>query len=327
MVKDSFVSKTLGFILKKVFFVMAWFYYLSPLAFKNFYGGSLGAFLRLIRFKTKIVRKNLNLTYPGSDQKSIENKKSIFIKNYKYFGTLVFEILLHFGFMKRFIQKNVIYKGFEHWEKAHQQGRGVILFFSHLGNWEVMTLGVSLKIGGGLAVTKQLKPQWLHDTIEKSRENCEGQMAYEPRVWKKVISALNKKGTVGFVLDQYVGDPIGVRVPYFGVPVGTNVGVATLVKRSQAVVLPLMNYRTKEGKYVIEFFPPVDWVKDPHPQKELALNTANYVSILERQIREHPEQWLWVHRRFKGDLSPLTEADWTEFRDKKFKIQSLDNFY
>ena len=146
-------------------------------------------------------------------------------------------------------------------------------------------------------------------------------MAYEPKVWSQVMSHLMSNGTVGYVLDQYAGDPIGVRVPYFGVPVGTNSAVAALVKRSGAKILSIKSYRRKDGKHVVEIFPAVSWIDDPHPQRELALNTANYVSILESQIRKCPQQWLWVHRRFKGDLSRLKESDWTTFRDKKFKIQ------
>jgi KDO2-lipid IV(A) lauroyltransferase len=128
------------------------------------------------------------------------------------------------------------------------------------------------------------------------------------------LKHLKEKKTVGFVLDQYAGPPIGIRVPFFGVPVGTANIVATLAKRTGAPVLPAISYRTPEGGYRVVVGPALEWISHPDPHQELALNTALYVSTLEGYIRSCPEQWLWTHRRFKGDFAPLRPQEWQEGR-------------
>ena len=130
---------------------------------------------------------------------------------------------------------------------------------------------------------------------------------------------LKKQGTVGFVLDQYAGPPVGTRVPVFGIPVGTPSVVAALVKRTGARVLPVVSFREPSGRHRVQIRPAIEWKSEPNQdaQYELGLNTAYYASILEKDIYAHPEQWLWTHRRFKGDLSPLREGEWSEGRTRR----------
>ena len=78
-----------------------------------------------------------------------------------------------------------------------------------------------------------------------------------------------------------------------------------------------MNYRTPEGKVIIQIEPPLEWQPHENAAYEIALNTANYASVLEGHILKYPEQWLWTHRRFKGDLSPLREGEWNEGRARR----------
>jgi Kdo2-lipid IVA lauroyltransferase/acyltransferase len=225
---------------------------------------------------------------------------------------------MHFGPMKRFVQNHVELEGIEHWENAHAKGKGVILLGSHMGNWEIMCGAIcTLAPTKSLMVTKYLKPEWLHRSLEDSRKDCDIQLAYEPKLWSKVLNHLNANGTVGYVLDQYGGTNIGVRVPYLGVPVSTNSAVAAFVKESGCQLIPITNYRLKNGKFIVKLLPAVEWTSDSHTQRELAINTANYVNVIGETVFDRPEQWLWIHRRFKGDLSPIKDSDWTDFRKKK----------
>jgi len=132
-----------------------------------------------------------------------------------------------------------------------------------------------------------------------------------------VLTHLKKNGTVGFVLDQYAGPPVGVRVPVFGVPVGTNTVVAMIAKRTGATVLTAVNYRTDEGTVVVEIGPGIDWIEHHDPNYEIAQNTAHYAEILQKHVYAHPEQWLWIHKRFKGDLSPIRPEEWEDGRARR----------
>jgi KDO2-lipid IV(A) lauroyltransferase len=268
--------------------------------------------LRSLKLRSRVVEQNLSIAYKDAPSKRSE----IFRQAYVHLGTLSLEILLLLGPMKRYVLAESELEGIEHWRAAKAQGKGVMFLASHVGNWEVMAATGALKGGIDLMlVTKHLKPEWLHQAIEKGRARCGVSATYEPRTLKDVLSKLKKNGTVGFVLDQYAGPPIGVRVPVFGVPVGTTTAIATLAKRTGAVVLPVVNFRTPEGGWKVVIREPLEWVsREDDSPRELAENTARYAAELEGDIYAHPEQWLWIHRRFKGDLGPLRPGEWSEAR-------------
>lgn len=293
---------------------IGYFYFALPRFAQLSLGGGLGFLLRVIGFRKKIVYQNLELAFPGDDAR----QNAVACESYGSFGNLVFEILMLLGPMKYFVLRNVDLVGTENWKKANDQGKGVIYLSSHIGNWEVMAATGGL-IGRMplMLVTKKLKPDWLHAAIEKGRAGCEVLATYEPRTYRDVLTHLKKKGTVGLVLDQYAGPPVGVRVPVFGVPVGTPTIVATLAKRTGAPVVPVENYRKPDGRWAVVIHPALEWKQDENLHRELALNTAEYTKVLEQHIRAHPGQWLWVHRRFKGDLSPLREDEWDHARRRK----------
>jgi KDO2-lipid IV(A) lauroyltransferase len=259
------------------------------------------------------VSENLLTAYPGETPEFRLARRKIEGAAYRHVGRLFVEIALLLApgfFWRRFCDRWVELRGKHHWDLAHAQGRGVVFLSSHVGNWEAMAAAGALSGMDLWIVTKHLKPEWIHKKIEDARARCGVHGTYEPRTLRDVLRVLRSGGTVGFVLDQYTGPPVGVRVPYFGVTVGTSLALATVVKRMGAVVLPVVNARTRDGKLITEIREPLDWQNDVHPNRELAINTARFVECVEKDVRANPEQWLWTHRRFKGDLSPLRAGEW-----------------
>lgn len=304
----------MGIIALPLLRACAWVYSLFPSFVDRIPGNILGMLLRMLKIRSKIIRQNLEFAYPHQREK----QDQLFREAYRHFGNVVFEVLLVLGPLRSYVLRRGKVLGLENWRQAKAQGKGVIFLASHVGNWEVMAATGAIQGGVDiLLVTKHLKPEWLHRAIESGRARCGIQGTYEPRTLKDVLRHLGKNGTVGFVLDQYAGPPVGVRVPVFGVPVGTTAAVAALAKRTGALVLPVVNYRTPDGGWIVDMRPPLKWISDPDPNRELALNTAAYAADLEKDIYAHPEQWLWTHRRFKGDLSPIRENEWSEGRARK----------
>jgi len=276
-------------------------------------GHGLGRILMSFGYRKTVIHENLKRLYPEVSPLLLKNV-------YHEIGKLFSELLLIVGGMKWFALKYAKICGHENWKLAKvdatKKGTGVILISHHAGNWEVMLARGALAGIDIMMVTKHLKPQWIHDAIERGRMSCGIQATYEPKTLKDVLSHLKKSGTVGFVLDQYSGPPVGIRVPFFGIPVGTASIVATLVKRTGAPVLLASNYRTADGHFIVQISPPIPWQEHADPKMELALNTARYTEQIEMSVREHPEQWLWAHRRFKGDLSPLKDNEWMHGRTR-----------
>lgn len=314
--KRGGVKTPMGSVLLIFIRLISWLYFLQPRKLQILWGNVLGSFLRLIRIRAKVVEKNLEYIFPGDSKKNFRAR--VFKESYLYLGNLVLEIFLVFGPMKKFVKKNVTLLGLENIQNSFKSGKGAFFLASHLGNWEVMaaTGGILAELDLML-VTKQLKPAWLHEAIEKGRKTYGVSATYEPRTLKDILSHLKKNKIVGFVMDQYAGPPVGARIPFFGIPVGTPLALATLVKRTGAVVLPVKNYRTPDGRWVVDVSPPLAWESHEDPHYELAHNTARYIATIEEAIRENPAQWLWTHRRFKGDLSPLRPGEWNDYRIRK----------
>ena len=126
---------------------------------------------------------------------------------------------------------------------------------------------------------------------------------------------LKKNGAIGVVSDQYLGPPVGVRIPLFGVPVGTSTLVAILAKRTGAAVLNVFSYRRSDGSLAVEISKPDPWESYAGQSHfEVIKNTQGYTRFIESSIYRCPAQWLWTHKRFKGDLSPLKEDEWMQPR-------------
>ena len=295
--------------------LIAWLIYLQPRSLQMFWGRMLGALLRAKGVRRKIVEQNLKIAYPNETESFRAN---ILKKSYDNLGYLIFELLLLFGPMDRFVRKYGVIKGAEYWSEEKAKGKGVIFISSHLGNWEIMSATGALLAGIDIMiVTKLLKPAWIHRAVERGRLRCHYYGTYEPKTLKDVFRKLNQGGTVGFVMDQYSGPPVGIRVPVFGVPVGTPAAIATLAKRTGASVLPVVNYRLPDGRFVTEIRPALEWKAAEDPNREIAENTARFAKDIEADVYSHPEQWHWVHRRFKGDLGPLRPEEWSEGRSRR----------
>ena len=295
-----------------------WFYYLAPRRLRAILARALGFISRMAGYRAAVVQQNLAFAYPGDSPEQVHLRAKLTRDFYRHLGHLAFEGLTLFGPMRRYAAEQGECIGAEHWERARAAGRGVLLVTSHVGSWEVAAaMGAMTRDADVVLVSRNYKPYWMRQAIEDGRKRCGLDSTYEPRTLRDVLARLKRNGTVAIVIDQYMAPPVGVRVPFFGVPVGTQVAIAVLAKRTGAAVLPFRNHRGDDGRVIVEAGAALPWISHQNPDVELALNTAAYSALVEGQIREHPAQWLWSHRRFKGDISPLRPGEWEEGRQKR----------
>lgn len=269
-------------------------------------GRGLGLILLKVSRRKKVAFDNIRRCFP-----ELKNSgwRELLEKNYAHYGILVFE-LLHFfspipGHYRRYAKRNSTLTGVENFKKAQEKGKGVIFVSSHLGNWELMVSAGAL---GGIPITmitKHLKPEWLHLAIERARLSTGVKGAYEPRTLPAIIRALRANEAVGFVMDQYAGPPIGIPVPFFGVKVGTLAAVGTLVERTGAVVLPVATRRGPDGMVQVQIESPMDLTGFEKDSEKI---TGYLAAKVENWVRANPEQWLWIHRRFKNVVWPAELA-------------------
>ena len=265
-------------------------------------GRRLGRFACRARlFKRRTVEENIERCFPEMPPAW---RSRLVERNFEHYGVLLFEFMHIFTpgrrHYKRYVSRIGRLEGRENWEKAHAKGRGVILFCAHLGCWEVAGAAAALSGIVATTVTTVLTPRWLHDKITEGRASIGVAAAFHPGSMPAVLRALRRGETVAFMNDQYAHPPMGVPARFFGHSVDTLAVVGPLAKRTGAAVVPIYTVRGADGITVARIEPELDLSGAQDPAAATQLVTER----VERWVRQYPEQWLWMHRRFKNVHPP-----------------------
>jgi KDO2-lipid IV(A) lauroyltransferase len=185
-------------------------------------------------------------------------------------------------------------EGLEHVDQALRQGRGVLFATAHLGNWELSAFAHALLAAPMHVVVRPLDNPLIDAVIERRRA-LSGNFVISKREYARaILKALAANQAVGILVDQNSAADAGVFVDFFGVKACAGTGFAKLAARSGAAVIPgFAVWEEAEERYVLRFRPPLAMSGDA------ARDTQLVESELEQAIRQHPGQWLWIHRRWK----------------------------
>jgi phosphopantetheine--protein transferase-like protein len=186
---------------------------------------------------------------------------------------------------------------------AFRRGKGVLVLTGHFGNWEVATVaGIQNypEVRGRFHFLRRpIKPRWL-DSLVTRRFNAVGFGVVAKRgSLDRIVSLLEQGDVVVFPFDQYAGGADGVDVEFFGEPAGTFKSLAVIALATGAPVLPAACWRQPDGTHVLKFEAPVPPVDVENVNESIVRTTRGYNAALERLVVRHPEQWWWVHRRFR----------------------------
>jgi KDO2-lipid IV(A) lauroyltransferase len=186
---------------------------------------------------------------------------------------------------------------------AFRGGRGVLILTGHFGNWEVATVaGIQNypEVRGRFHfVRRPIKPRWL-DALVTRRFNASGFGVVAKRgSLDTIVSLLERGDIVVFPFDQYAAGADGIDVEFFGEAAGTFKSLAVIALATGAPVLPAACWREPDGRHVLKFEPPVPAVDVANVNEAIVRTTRAYNAALERLVVRHPEQWWWVHRRWR----------------------------
>ncbi|MCC5792272.1 MAG: lysophospholipid acyltransferase family protein [Legionellaceae bacterium] len=256
----------------------------------------------LLPLRKQVVLQNIDLVF--KDTATAGEKKRLAKAFYSHVASTLKEIL----FMRSGAKKGnqvIEIRGIEHLQTAVAQQKGVFLLTGHLGNWELTsTLGlaqISRLFGPVNIIRRRIRVRWL-ETILFTRMKEHGLAIIDSMgAPKKIHVALKKNEIILFAMDQHaqLNKKSGIAVDFFGIKAGTYRSLAFFAHKYQSPVVPVSSYRQQNGKHVAQFHPEIEWVH--HTEKEQAIyqNTRRYNQMLEKLILQHPEQWWWVHRRWK----------------------------
>lgn len=268
-----------------------------PLSMANFCADALGLvwFMMDKRHRT-ITLANLEKAFEGqmTDSQIRQTGKQVF----KNIARILFEVAWSCRFDKETLLSHFTIKGIEHVKKAHAKGRGVIVVTCHMGNFELLITAIEETGFPGYAIYRKLDFKPLERLILTIRQRFGVTMVPVRGAARKIDAILRKGGVVGTLLDQNVDWYQGVFVDFFGRPACTNSGLAVLAMRTKAPVLPMYTMR-KNKEFLIEFLPEIPLEDTGDQIKDLENNTQNYTSAIEAMVRRYPDQYFWVHNRWK----------------------------
>jgi KDO2-lipid IV(A) lauroyltransferase len=187
--------------------------------------------------------------------------------------------------------------------RAHEQGRGILLLTGHFGNFEVATvagIGQFPQYRGLFHfVRRALKPKWFNDFVTyRFRRAGFGTLPKRGSL-DTILNLLSTGAIIVFVFDQHAGAKDGIPVDFFGQPAGTFKSLALLALTTKAPVIPAASWREPDGTHVLRFEDPLPLIECEDVTEAIRLNTRAYNAAIERMLLRHPEQWVWMHRRWK----------------------------
>jgi KDO2-lipid IV(A) lauroyltransferase len=263
-------------------------------------GAALSWLLRpLLRKRRRIARTNLALCFPELDEASRER---LLKANVRATVTGMLELLRAWFAPSRALRGLADVEGVEHLREARRQGRGVMLLSGHFPSTQ---LGLRFLLehwdGRATVMARRYGRPCLERFLERARRRV-----FDPTIGKKggraLLDALSAGGVVLYSADQDFNFQ-NAFVPFFGIPASTLTAPPSLARRANAVVLPFWFQRKADGRYSLRIEP--QW--DGWPSDDPVADAARYMAELEKVVRLHPEQYVWMHRRFK--TRPAGAAD------------------
>ena len=217
-----------------------------------------------------------------------------------HFGRITFDTFAFPRLGREAIGRTVHYRGLEHIRAAYARGRGVLLFSGHFGHWELIALMQGYLDLPLALIARPLDNPYLERLLHGLRSASGNRIIHKRQAVREMLRALRAKLGVAIVLDQDARED-GVFVPFFGRPASTTPTLALLALRCGAAVVPTYSIPQRDGSYLVVYEPELEIAPTGDFQADVLRITARCTATLEGWIREYPELWLWMHRRWKTE--------------------------
>jgi len=225
--------------------------------------------------------------------------KRILRRTYANIGQGVMEVLLLPKIDDRYIKKYIQFENFHIAEEALKKGKGFIFLTAHFGTWEVSHVALPSIGFAYKGIAREQKPYLLNELLNKYRESGGCKILLKGPAIKEALRALRSNGIVGMLVDQDAGKE-GIFVDLFKRRASWHRGVMEMAIKTGAAVIPGFAIRQKGPRIMFKCFDPIKFPVEGDNNIKAEEGFKQYTAVLERVISQHPDQWLWQHRRWKS---------------------------
>ena len=241
--------------------------------------------------------RNLQLAFP--DRSEVKQERTL-REVYRNLGCLLAEFCLMPGYTAKEASEFIRYEGLENYLRARDKGKGVLVLTGHLGAWELSSFYHSLMGYPMGMVIRRLDNPLVDRFVNDIRCLHGNRVIHKDDFARGLIASMRAGETVGILMDTNMTPPQGVFVPFFEVEACTASGMARVAAKTGATVVPgFLLWEKTEKKYVLRFGEELPVVTTGDAEQDALTNTAAFTAVIESYIRQYPEQWLWMHRRWK----------------------------
>lgn len=252
----------------------------------------------LLHFRLRQVgMRNLAMVFP---EKSEAERTRILRGVFSSLGRQLAELCQFPKYTAENVDEVVVYDGLENYEQAHARGKGVLFLTAHFGAWELSAFAHSLHGHWLHIVMRPMDNQFLDRWLQRYRTMHGNKTVAKDDFVRGLLAAMKAGETVGILMDTNMTPPQGIFVDFFGIPACTASGLARIALRTDAAVVPGFTiWDPARQKYRLRFDPARALIRTGDLEADIAANTQIFTKVIEDYVRRYPEQWLWVHRRWK----------------------------
>ena len=245
----------------------------------------------------QVGMRNLEMAFP---EKSEKERKRILRAEFTSLGRQLAELCQFPRYTPENIDEVVIYEQLENYERAYERGKGILFLTAHFGAWELSAFAHSLHGHRVNIVMRPMDNPYLDGMLQSYRTMHGNKVVPKDDFVRGLLAAMKGGETVGILMDTNMTPPQGVFVDFFGIPACTASGLARIALRTDAAVVPGFTVWDESlRKYRLHFDPALELVRTGDLEADIVTNTQKFTKVIEDYVRRYPEQWLWVHRRWK----------------------------
>jgi Kdo2-lipid IVA lauroyltransferase/acyltransferase len=243
----------------------------------------------------------VNLKAAFGDRYTPQQLKKIARTSFANLSQNLVEMLRFPALDKSYLDTYVKIDGLEKITAALHKGKGLIFLTAHFGNWELLGVASTLTGFPLKVLARQQKHSRMNDLLNEFRSTHGNEVIGKGMALREIMQALKKNEIVGILSDQS-GGPDGIYVDFFGRKTSSPPGVISIAQRTGCVVLPTFMVRKEKGYHHIFINAALDIPMTGNEHQDLQSGLKNYLNLLEEFISQHPDQWLWMHKRWKHTL-------------------------
>ena len=254
----------------------------------------------IIRYHRAEARSAIHRGFPHL---TAEERAQVLNRMYANLGMNLVEILRLDGGQDDDLDARIRVEGEPIVRDARSRGKGVLILTAHLGNWDLLGMYTARRGYPLTIISKEIRQPAVNAMWMRMRRDYGVAIVPSRNSYRDCLRVLKRNELLGFILDQNRPRETGIFVDFFGRPACTSPGLAYLSAQAQAPVVPVFIHREDGGRHVLRALPAIEPPPD-RSEESIRKATQHYTRIIEDAVREHPDQWIWIHRRWKTQPRP-----------------------